>query len=327
MGEINIKGIGAHAPSLVVSNEKLADLVDTSDEWIVSRTGIKSRRISEGEDTSVTAIKSAEMAIERAKINAEDIDLIIVATITPDMVIPSVACQVQKAIGAKKAMAFDISAACSGFIYGLQIAYSMMSYNENFNNVLVIGAETLSKILDWNDRGTCILFGDGGGAVVLTKSPDNKKKKVSFFSKSEGHKAEFLTTGGKEVINPFIKENVETKNPKVEMNGREVFKFATSAIPDGVSKVLEQSGLTIDDIDYIVPHQANVRIIEFAAKRMKIDSSKFYVNLDRYGNTSSGSIPLALNEMYEKGLLESGKKIILVGFGGGLTYGAVLLEL
>lgn len=327
MGEINIKGIGAHAPSLVVSNEKLADLVDTSDEWIVSRTGIKSRRISEGEDTSVTAIKSAEMAIERAKINAEDIDLIIVATITPDMVIPSVACQVQKAIGAKKAMAFDISAACSGFIYGLQVAYSMMSYNENFNNVLVIGAETLSKILDWNDRGTCILFGDGGGAVVLTKSEDNKKKKVSFFSKSEGHKAEFLTTGGKDVVNPFIKGNIETKNQKVEMNGREVFKFATSAIPDGVSKVLEQSGLTIEDIDYIVPHQANIRIIEFAAKRMKIDSSKFYVNLDRYGNTSSGSIPLALNEMYEKGLLKPGKKIILVGFGGGLTYGAALLEL
>ncbi|MGG7177814.1 beta-ketoacyl-ACP synthase III [Clostridium paraputrificum] len=326
MGEINIKAFGAYAPSHIVRNNDLVKIVDTSDEWISSRTGINERRISKGEDTSQIAVKAANKALDRAGIKGKDIDLIIVATITPDMFTPSVACLVQKEIGATKAMAFDINAACSGFIYGLQTTYSMMSYNQEFKNALVIGAETLSKIIDWDDRSTCVLFGDGGGAVVLSNSIDNIKKKVSFYSKSEGDKGEYLTAGAFDVINPYINES-NIRNKKVEMNGREVFKFATTSIVDGVYKVLEQSNLTIKDIDYIVPHQANYRIIDYSAKKLKIKTEKFYTNLDRYGNTSSGSIPIALNEMYERGILKEGNKIIMVGFGGGLTYGAVLVEL
>ena len=326
MEEINIKGFGAYAPLNIVTNDDLVKIVDTSDEWISSRTGIKERRISKGEDTSDISVKAASIALKRAGISGQDIDLIVVATITPDMFTPSVACLVQKKIGAIGAMAFDINAACSGFIYGLQTAYSMMSYNPVFKNVLVIGAETLSKIIDWEDRSTCVLFGDGGGAVVLSQNRSNPKKMVSFYSKSEGDKGEYLTAGAFDVVNPYIDEVIE-KNKKVEMNGREVFKFATTSIVDGVCKVLEQSNLTIEDIDYIVPHQANYRIIEYSAKKLKIKTEKFYTNVDMYGNTSSGSIPIALNEMHEKGILREGDKIIMVGFGGGLTYGAVLIEL
>lgn len=325
MEEINIKGFGAYAPSLKVTNDDLTALVDTSDEWIVSRTGIRERRISQGEDTSQISVKAAKVALDRANIKGEEIDLIIVATITPDMFTPSVACLVQKEIGAKKAMAFDINAACSGFIYGLQVAYSMMS-NKVFNNVLVIGAETLSKIIDWSDRGTCVLFGDGGGAVVLTKSGMNSKKLISFYSRSEGDKGEFLTSYAFDVVNPYVKE-IEKRNKKVEMNGREVFKFATSSIVHSVNELLKENNLNIEDIHYIVPHQANYRIIEYSAKKLGVNVEKFYTNLDRFGNTSSASIPIALDEMFEKGLLREGMKIILVGFGGGLTYGSALIEL
>lgn len=326
MIEINIRGIGAYAPLNVVTNDDLSKIVDTSDEWISSRTGIKERRISVGEDTSNISINSAKMALERSDIKSEDIDLIIVATITPDMVTPSVACLVQKEIGAVNAMAFDVNAACSGFIYALQVAYSMMYFSNNFKNALVIGAEILSKIIDWNDRRTCVLFGDGGGAVILSKEDTDAKKYLSFYSKSKGDKGEYLTSGAFDVSNPFIKEEI-VKNKKVCMNGREVFKFATTSIVDAVKNVLSQSDLTIDDIDYIIPHQANSRIIEYSAKKLKIDMNKFYINLGRYGNTSSASIPLALNEMYESNKLSPGIKLIMVGFGGGLTYGAVLIEL
>lgn len=326
MEEINIKGFGAYTPSRIVSNDDLSKIVDTSDEWITSRTGIKERRISEGEDTSQISIRAANLALHRANIKGEDIDLIVVATITPDMFTPSVACLVQKEIGAIGAMAFDISAACSGFVYGLQVAYSMMSSNDNFKNVLVIGAETLSKIINWKDRSTCVLFGDGGGALVLSKDSNNLKKIVSFYSKSEGDKGEFLTSGACDVQNPFVREIV-AKEKKVAMNGREVFRFATTAIFDGITQVLKQSGLNIEDVDYIVPHQANYRIIDYSARKLMVNAEKFYTNLDRFGNTSSGSIPIALNEMYEKGMLKDGMKLIMVGFGGGLTYGAVLIEL
>lgn len=326
MQDVSIKGFGAYAPTNIVSNDDLSKIVETSDEWILGRTGIKERRISQGEDTSEIATKAAQMAIERAGISGEDIDLIIVATITPDMFTPSVSCLVQKGIGAKNAMAFDINAACSGFIYGLQVAYSMMDNSSNFKNVLVIGAETLSKIIDWTDRGTCVLFGDGSGAVVLSKTEEEKKKIANFYSKSDGSKGDALTAGAIDVINPYVKEIV-TKNKKVEMNGQEVFKFAVTSIVKGIKTVLEESNLSIEDIDMIVPHQANLRIIEFAAKKLKVDFNKFYINLDKYGNTSSATIPIALNEMYEKSLLKKGKKIIMVGFGGGLTFGAALIEL
>jgi len=326
MEEMCIKGFGAYAPPLVVSNDDLSKIVDTNDEWIVARTGIKERRISQGEDTSKIAAKAAKMALDRSGVKAEEIDLIIVATLTPDMCTPSVACLVQKELGATGAMAFDINAACSGFIYGVQVAYSMMNSNPDFGNVIVVGAETLSKIMDWEDRGTCVLFGDGGGAVVLSKEKSPKGKKINFYSKSVGDKGEYLTAGSTVVNNPFVKE-VEVRNNKIAMNGKEVFKFATSSIIDGVNQVLDKSQLSLEDIDYIIPHQANARIIEYTAKKLKTNLDKFYINVDKYGNTSSASIPIALNEMYEKGMMIEGKKIIMVGFGGGLTYGAILIEL
>lgn len=326
MEEICIKGFGAYAPPLVVSNDDLSKLVDTNDKWIVERTGIKERRISEGEDTSKIAAKAAKVALDRSGIKAEEIDLIIVATLTPDMCTPSVACIVQKELGACNAMAFDINAACSGFIYGVQVAYSMINTNHEYRNVIVVGAETLSKIMDWEDRGTCVLFGDGGGAVVISKEKSPKGKKINFFSKSVGDKGEYLTAGSTVVNNPYVKE-VEERNNKIAMNGKEVFKFATSALVDGVNQVLNKSQLSLEDIDYIVPHQANSRIIEYTAKKLKTNLDKFYINVDKYGNTSSASIPIALNEMYEKGMLTEGKKIIMVGFGGGLTYGSILIEL
>ena len=327
MEEVSIKAFGAYAPNRIVSNDDLSKIVETNDEWIVERTGIKERRISEGEDTSSIAVKAANQALERANLTGEDIDLIIVATVTPDKFTPSVACLVQKEIQAENAMAFDVSAACSGFIFGLQAACSMMKVTENFKNALVIGVETLSKIMNWEDRSTCVLFGDGGGAVVLSKGEGNGGIR-EFYSKSLGKKGDCLVVEAMPVINPFIKDkNNDTNYQKIYMNGGEVFKFATKVIVESINKILEKNSLTIEDIDYIVPHQANLRIIDYAARKLKVDSSKFYTNLERYGNTSSASIPLALNEMYEKNLLKKGHKIILVGFGGGLTYGAVLIEL
>jgi 3-oxoacyl-[acyl-carrier-protein] synthase-3 len=326
MEVINIKGYGAYAPPLKVSNEDLSKIVDTNNEWIVSRTGIEERRISQGEDTSVLATKAAETALNRANVLAEDIDLIIVATITPDMATPSVSCMVQKAIGAKKAMAFDVSAACSGFIYGLEIAYSMMNSNNRFKKAIVIGAEVLSKILDWEDRSTCVLFGDGAGAVVLSKEESEKSKIVSFYSLSEGEKGDALTSGAFDVLNPFV-ENPVVKNKKVVMDGKEVFKFASGAMVNAIKELLKRNNMTLEEIDHIVPHQANIRIIEYTAKKIGVSIDKFYINLQKYGNTSGATIPLALNDMYEAGMLTKGKKLIIVGFGGGLTFGSTLIEL
>lgn len=327
MEEINFISIGAYAPTLVVTNNDLSKIVDTSDDWIATRTGIKERRISEGEDTSDIAIKAAKLALERGNTKGEEIDLIILATVTPDTFTPAVSCLVQKAIGAKNATAFDINAACSGFVYGIEIAFSMMKGNDRYKNALVIGAETLSKMMDWNDRTTCVLFGDGGGAAVLKKTDITNNKKIrSFYSKSVGELSEALVSDALKVNNPYVKESKEKINT-LRMDGKEVFKFATGAVVDGINKVLLDSNLSLEDIDYIVPHQANKRIIEYTAKKIKLDMDKFYLNVDRYGNTSSGSIPLALNEMYEKGMLKKGLKIILVGFGGGMTYGAALIEL
>lgn len=322
MKNIEIAGVGAYLPSLVVTNDKLAQFVDTNDEWISERTGIKERRISQGEDTSDIASKAAMKALERCMIKPEELDLIIVATVSPDMFIPSVACLVQSKIGAEKAACFDISVACSGFVYGLEIAKGMM-ISMNYKNALVIGAEVLSKVIDWKDRSTCVLFGDGSGAAVLRNGTKNGL--IKSYLKAKGEKWESLTIGAADFDTPFAEEKI-LKDRIIKMNGREVFKFATKAIEDGVKKILEDTDVSLEEIKYIVPHQANSRIISSAAKRLGIEKEKFYVNLDKVGNTSSATVPIALNEMYEKGLLESGDKIILVAFGGGLTYGATLIE-
>lgn len=322
MENIEIAGVGAYLPSLVVTNDKLAEFVDTNDEWISERTGIRERRISQTEDTSDIASKAAMKALERSGIKAEEVDLIIVATISPDMFIPSVACLVQSKIGAEKAACFDINVACSGFVYGLEIAKGMM-LSMNYKNALVIGAEVLSKVMDWEDRSTCVLFGDGSGAAVLKKG--NKNGLIKSYLKAEGEKWESLTIGAADFNTPFSEEKV-VKDRLIRMNGREIFKFATKIIAEGVKKILEDTDVSLDEIKYIIPHQANSRIISAAAKRLGIDKDKFYINLDKVGNTSSASVPIALNEMYEKGMLQKGDKVILVAFGGGLTYGAALIE-
>ena len=322
MSNIEIAGIGAYLPSLVVTNDKISELVETNHEWIVQRTGISERRISEGENTSEIATKAAEIALERAGITAEDLDLIIVATISPDMFIPSVACLVQSNLNADKAACFDISVACSGFVYGLEIANGLMQ-TMNYKNALVIGAEVLSKVMDWTDRGTCILFGDGAGAAVIKQS--ERKGIIKSYLRSEGKKGNALTIGGADFDTPFSKEKV-MHDRLIKMNGREVLRFAVSAIADGVTEVLKDVDVSLEDIKYIVPHQANYRIIKSAAEKLKLDEEKFYLNLDRVGNTSSASVPIVLNEMYEKGLINKGDKLVLVAFGGGLTYAASLIE-
>ena len=322
MKEVIIEGLGKYTPSHLVTNDQLSEIIDTSDEWIYSRTGIKSRYISRGEDTSYMAAKAGEKALENANVSPLDVDLIVVATCTPDMFTPSTACIVQSIIGADNALAFDISAACSGFIYGLDVAKALMKSN-NYKHALVIGAENLSKSLDWEDRGTCVLFGDGAGAAILSKSDDLGL--MSSFCKSEGSKYKCITIEGNDVDSPFV-ENKTIRHSKLKMDGGEVFKFATSVIVSSINKILKENNLNINDIDYIIPHQANLRIIDDVAKKLNISKDKFYVNLESYGNTSAASVPIAFSEVVEKNLIKKGDKVILVAFGGGLTWAGILLE-
>ena len=317
-----ITGTGRCVPELVVDNDMLSKMVDTSDEWIKSRTGISTRNISTGQNTSDFASGAAKAAIENAGLKPEDIDLIICATATPDSYFPSTACIVQSNIGAVNASCFDLSAACSGFIYSLNIAVQMIKTGQH-KRAVVIGAETLSKIVDWKDRGTCVLFGDGAGAVVVEESEEPGV--MCSVTGAEGAKGACLTSYAVSVNNAFTKEN-EQKSHYLYMDGREVFKFATRVIPEIIDKLLVSTSTTIKDIDYIVPHQANYRIIESAAERFNISTDRFYMNLDRYGNTSAASIPIALSEMQEKSLLKKGQNIIIAGFGGGLTWGGSFIK-
>lgn len=324
MKGVKIVGIGHYCPSNVVSNEYISSLVDTSDEWIVKRTGIKERRISDGESTVDLAVKASEEALKNSGYIAEDIDLIIVATTSPDRIMPSTACSVQERLGCINATAFDISAACSGFVYGLIIANSLLKTNEKFR-ALVIGAEVLSRIVDWKDRNTCVLFGDGAGAAVLESCDDYGI--VSTFFGSDGAKGvKALTSTNLSLNNPFVEESYDEKR-YIEMEGREVFKFAVSVIPTIVNNLLEKSGEKIENIKYIIPHQANSRIIDEASRRLGITSDRFYINLERYGNTSSASIPIALDEMMKQELIKKGDKVILAAFGGGLTWAGTLIEI
>lgn len=322
MNNVVIVGVGKYIPSNVVTNDMLSQIVETSDEWIASRTGIKQRYITTDENTSYLASKGAFNALKDANLNACDIELIIVATCTPDMHTPATACIVQKNIGAKNAIAFDLGAACSGFIYGINVAKSMM-ISGNIKKALVIGAETLSKAIDWSDRSTCILFGDGAGAVVLSLS--ESEGVLDVVCKSKGSKWTNLTIGAKDLKNPYVKDTIKI-NPYLNMNGREIFKFATVEIVKLIKQILKENNLSLKDIDYIVPHQANERIIQFVAKKLEISVDKFYINIDKYGNTSAASIPIAISEMKEKNLLKKGDKLIAVGFGAGLTSGACLIK-
>lgn len=317
-----ILGTGSYMPKNVMSNKEIEALVDTSDQWIKERTGIVERRISKTETTTDLATRAAFEALKDSNISVESIDLIIVATVTGDSIVPSVACKVQKNIGAKNAMAFDINAACSGFVFALDIANNYIS-NERANNALIIGAEILSKITDWKDRNTCILFGDGAGAVILGKAEEIHINYTN--CKSVGEKWNSLTCEGSSISNPYT-DNQLTNEGKIRMNGRDIYKFAVKTMEDEFNRILNESKLKKENIDFILPHQANMRMIESLAKKIDMPLEKFIINLQHVGNTSGASIPLALDEANKTGKLTNGNNIIVIGFGGGLTYGSTLLK-
>ncbi|MBP0724583.1 ketoacyl-ACP synthase III [Bacillus sp. RG28] len=304
-----IIGIGSYVPEKVLTNKDLEKMVDTNDEWIVTRTGIKERRIAtDDQDTSDLAYEAAKRAIEDAKISAEEIDLILVATVTPDRSFPSVACMIQDRLGAKKAAAMDLSAACAGFMYGVVTASQFIN-GGSYRHVLVVGVEKLSKITDWTDRNTAVLFGDGAGAVVVGPVSDGRGI-LSFELGADG-------SGGKHLYK---------KDDYIFMNGREVFKFAVRQMGDSCENVLKLAGLTKEEVDFLIPHQANTRIMEAARERLQLPKEKMSVIIDRHGNTSSSSIPIALDEEYKKGNIKDDDVIVMVGFGGGLTWGAITLR-
>ncbi|UCF07041.1 MAG: ketoacyl-ACP synthase III [bacterium] len=318
-------GIGYYLPEKVLSNFDLEKMVDTSDEWILTRTGIRERRVAaENEASSDMAYRAAVMAMEDAGVGAEEIDTIIVGTVTPDMLFPSTACIVQDRLGAVKAAAFDVTAACSGFIYGVTLAQSMITTGKS-RCALIVGVETLSRILDFTDRTTCVLFGDGAGAVVM-KSCKPGEGILSTFMQSDGSYAELLYLPGGGSRSPLTPEALERGEQYVKMRGDGLFKYAVKAMVNASKKVLDEANLKSSDVDFLIPHQANVRIIDGVRKRLRIPKKKVIVNIDRVGNTSAASIPIALGEAKEQGLIQKGSTILMVGFGGGLTWGAVLLR-
>ena len=317
-------GFGLYTPKNLVENEKLQEFLETSDEWIRTRTGIERRYISLDENTSDLAVEASKKALSQAGLSPEDIDLIIVATVTPDNFTPSTACIVQDKLGAKNAWAFDINAACTGFIYALKLGRSLIRSGEA-NNALIIGAETLSKALNWEDRGSCVLFGDGAGATVLTSTEEDCGIKCVNI-KSDGSKGDSLVIQGLPLNSPF-KDGKEVSENYINMNGREIFKFATKVMEESIVEILEKENIKIEDIAAIIPHQANLRIIDYVVKRLGIPREKFITNLQNYGNTSGASIPIALCESIDEGNLKKGDNIIMVGFGGGLTWGAALIKL
>ena len=320
---VGILGTGSYLPEKVMTNDDLSKFVDTNDEWIRTRTGIRERRIAgENEATSDLAYKAAEKAIENAKIDKNEIDLVIVATMSPDHITPATAAIVQDKLGIDAA-AFDLSAACTGFVYAFTTGYSFVK-SGIYKKVLVIGAETMSRMLDWEDRTTCVLFGDGAGAVVLGQIENGGYIASHLVSDGSGAEDVIIPAGGSR--NPVSKEEIDKREIYFKMKGSDVFKFAVRAFPETVENVLAQGNTTADDVDMFIPHQANIRIIESIAKRFKQPLDKFYVNLQRYGNTSGASIPLALDEANKEGKLKKGDKVVMVGFGGGLTYGSILLE-
>ena len=325
----SILGVGMKVPDNRITNEDLSKIVDTTDEWIFTRTGIKQRRIStENENTSVIGTKAAQDLIEKVGVKPEDIDLIIFATITPDNQTPSCACIVQKNLKAVNAVAFDINAACSGFIYALDIADSFIKCGK-YRNALVIGSDVVSKLVNWKDRSTCVLFGDGAGAIFLSKASDenNKPVVIDTYLKTVGEKGDSLLSEGL-VLRKSIYDDYEIEENRffIKMNGSEILRFAVSAVTDAVQNILSKNNISIDEVRYIVPHQANIRIIQSVAQKLNVSMEKFYVNLENYGNTSAASIPIALCELVDSDKLSNGDIIVLVGFGGGLTYGSSLIR-
>ena len=322
---VGIVGIGSDTPEGVLTNHDLEKMVETSDEWIVERTGIRTRRIADARTTTSTlATNASRRALADAGLTGADVDLVIVGTATPDMLFPSTACLVQAQIGAERAAAFDLAAACSGFIYGLNVAAGMIR-NGTHETALVIGAETLSKILDFHDRATCVLFGDAAGAAVVRAVPKGKGILASRIQ-SDGTLAEMLMLPGGGSLHPTTHETVDQGMHFIKMNGNNVFKSAVKSMAEVVVAALDDAGLSGADVDLFIPHQANVRIIEATARKLDIPMSKVFVNVDRYGNTSAASIPLAIDEARREGRLREGDLVSVVAFGAGFTWGSAVMR-
>lgn len=322
----NIVGWGKYVPSRVITNADLAARIDTSDEWIVQRTGIRERRVvSEGETTSKMAVEASRAALDMAGVRAKDLDLIIVATSSPDYLTPPVSSQVQHALGAKDVGAFTLVAGCPGFVYGLSTAQQFIAAGAS-KNVLVVGAELISRYVDWDDRATCVLFGDGAGAVVM-QATDEPSGVLSFVLGSDGSGAEDLILPGGGVAHPPTHETVDQGLHHLRMNGRKVFRFATRVLGRALEQAIEGAGLSVEDIDLFIPHQANARIIRSAARHVGLPPEKVFVNIEKYGNTSAASIPIALCEAHEQGRFRPGDTLAFVAFGAGLTWAAAVVRI
>lgn len=324
---VKIVGTGSAVPKLRVTNDDLSRLMDTSDEWIKTRTGIENRHLAVEETTTGMAVEAAEKALRQAGITAEELGLIVAGTATPDRFLPNLSCEVQSALGAKNAVAFDLSAACSGFLFSLNTADVYLK-SGFCKYALVIGAETLSKIMDWSDRSTCVLFGDGAGAAVLcAKEADAAAQQEGILGTvlgSDGAKGMVLRCDNRPVNNPYVKN--DTAPSYVSMNGQEVYKFAVKTVPRVIEEAVKKAGLAVDEIDLFVLHQANYRIIEAVAKRLHQPMEKFPTNLQEYGNISAASVPILLDNVNNHGMIKKGSKIVLAGFGAGLTWGAAVLR-
>jgi 3-oxoacyl-[acyl-carrier-protein] synthase-3 len=321
----SIVGVGSYVPARILTNHELEKMVETSDEWITTRTGIKERRIAaDNEFTSDMASHAAERAMKMAGVTGADIDLVIVATITPDMPFPATACLVQKKIGATRAAAFDLEAACSGFIYGLEVGQQFIM-SRTYNTVLVIGAEKISSIVDWKDRNTCVLFGDGAGAAVL-QNRENSHGLLTAVMGADGDKAELLFMPGGGSRCPATKESVDARLHYLQMDGKQAFKNAVQAMESAANEALKRCELDITKIKCIIPHQANLRIVDAVAERLGAKPEQLFCNLEKYGNTSAASVAIALDEAVSSGKLSRGDLILLVVFGAGLTWGAAVIE-
>jgi 3-oxoacyl-[acyl-carrier-protein] synthase-3 len=325
----SIIGTGSYMPEKILTNEDLSKVVDTSDEWITSRTGIRARRIAaDDQATSDLASEAARRAMAAAGVSPEEINLIVVATVTPDMFFPSTACFVQKKIGASNAVCFDISAACSGFLYALQVARHFINTG-NRTTALVIGAEKLSSLINWQDRNTCVLFGDGAGAVVIRRAEEGEEapgRVLSTVMGSDGNLTDLLKVPGGASASPITPENVASRPNTIHMEGRETFKHAVTRMCQASEQALQMAGLTKDDISMVIPHQANARIITAIADRLGVPEEKTFINLDQYGNTSAATIPVALDEAHRQGKIKRGDIVLLVAFGGGFTWASSVVR-
>ncbi len=321
-----IIGTGSHVPKRVLTNHDLEKMVDTSDEWIRTRTGIETRHISsDDEPNSFLATQAAKKAMEMAGVRAQELDLIIVGTLTPDMPMPSVACLVQKELGARKAGAFDLYATCSGFLYGLSIADKFIRDNRRLK-ILVIGSEVLSKRVNWKDRNTCVIFGDGAGAAIVTGTREPNRGIISSHLHADGSLWELLAIRGLGTAQEITAEQLEKGWQYIEMQGREVFKNAVRALESVSWEALESAGWQSEDIDLLVAHQANIRIIEFLRERLGLSKDKVFINISKYGNTSAASIPIALDEANRAGKLHPGMRLLMVAFGGGFTWAGMTMR-